>query len=529
MLRAMRQTTATDTVLLRTQREPRQPLPLRGLPALLVSGLALASALVLGLLGTQHLRAQSDRDVMLRTQLLAIAAASVLDSEARDATSTTKPPSTNADLVRAAAVHVDALVHGARGTEALLTDANGTVLVNAALQSFDGAGIRNYLATTRGITETGVGRAYFEVAPVHRTSWRLIVFCAAPASPDEVAPFIGSITALTLLLVVLAGTTAYGFGSDATRDIAHVHARVAQMTEVASEPAGEDIAPRGLDAVGALTVAFNGLRSRFLRASQEHNDNLQRAQGQDQDRAAFLAAVSHELRTPLNSVLGFADVLLSEVDGPLTESQREDIQQVREGGARLIELINDILEFSALEGGQLKLKLGPVDLHVVAESVVREAAMLVGHKAVALSLSVKHAVTAQADERRVRQILWNLIGNAIKFTQQGSVVVTVSRENNAAVLQIADTGPGISADDRALIFEEYVQAKGERARKRGTGLGLAITRRLARLHGGGVELESEVGAGAKFTVRLPLAPFRAHTGTEGRASSSTVSVAGNMR
>jgi signal transduction histidine kinase len=169
-----------------------------------------------------------------------------------------------------------------------------------------------------------------------------------------------------------------------------------------------------------------------------------------------------------------------------------------------LDLINDILELSALESGQLRLTRARVDLRAVAWDVVREALGLVGTRPVSVRIAGEEAhVYAMADAKRVRQILTNLVGNAVKFTQEGEVVVEVGREGRYASVRVRDTGPGISPQERAVIFQEYKQTKAERARRRGTGLGLAITRRLVTMHGGTIHLESEVGRGSTFHVLLP--------------------------
>jgi signal transduction histidine kinase len=166
-------------------------------------------------------------------------------------------------------------------------------------------------------------------------------------------------------------------------------------------------------------------------------------------------------------------------------------------------LINDILDLSALESGQLKLVRTRVDLGVVASDVVREAVGLVGERPVAVRVEGMRDVCALADARRVRQILTNLVGNAVKFTQRGWVVIELGREGPFARLTVRDSGPGIGSQERASIFQEYKQTQAERARRRGTGLGLAITRRLVAMHGGSIEVESELGRGSTFTVMLP--------------------------
>jgi signal transduction histidine kinase len=217
--------------------------------------------------------------------------------------------------------------------------------------------------------------------------------------------------------------------------------------------------------------------------------------------------MSHELRTPLNSILGFADVLMTEVDGPLSAEAREEVEQIRGSGKHLLDLITDILELSAIESGQLKLTRTRVDLEAVAREVLREAAGLVGTRPVSVRLEGEAGVFARADAKRVRQILTNLVGNAIKFTQRGEVVVTLGygggHDGTYARFSVRDTGPGISSQELAVIFEEYKQTKEERSRRRGTGLGLAITKRLVLMHKGRIHVHSEVGRGSEFDVLLP--------------------------
>jgi signal transduction histidine kinase len=259
-----------------------------------------------------------------------------------------------------------------------------------------------------------------------------------------------------------------------------------------------------MDEVGALTVAFNELVERFAAAQRSYQRDLERVDVAGRDRAAFLAAVSHELRSPLNAILGFADVLMAEVDGPLTPEAREEVEQILGSGRHLLELINDILELSALESGQLKLSRARFDLAALAAEVVREAVGLVGSRPVAVWMEDGPPVHVYADAKRVRQVLTNLVGNAIKFTQAGEVVVEVSLEGRYARVNVRDTGPGISAQQRGLLFQEYKQTNEERARRRGTGLGLAISRRLVLMHGGTIQVESELGRGSTFKVLLPL-------------------------
>jgi len=253
-----------------------------------------------------------------------------------------------------------------------------------------------------------------------------------------------------------------------------------------------------------LTSAFNLLVDRFTAAERAYRQDLAGALAYDRDRTAFLAALSHELRTPLNAILGFTDVLLSEVDGPLSAEARENLLVVRQSGSHLRSLINDILDLSALETGRLNLQLKKTNLWSIAADVVRESRIAAEAKDLTIEIQGE-AVEAIADQLRIRQVLGNLVSNAVKFTSRGGVVVTVGRSGDHASLSVTDTGPGIARDEQAAVFEEYRQSGDWQARGAGSGLGLAITRRLVRMHGGRIELQSKLGEGSRFSVLLPVA------------------------
>jgi signal transduction histidine kinase len=388
----------------------------------------------------------------------------------------------------------------------LVVTANGEVLIDASLGSIGQDALQSVVARKQGEAVTRVGRTRFAVSPLEpRTARRyLVAFVAQPARPSGEPALVSALVALTALLIGGAATVAYAVARDANADIGFVTGRVLGMAHVRSEPTGEPVPLRTLDEVGKLASAFNELVGRFAAAEKTYRGDLERARGANRDRAAFLAAVSHELRSPLNAVLGFADVLVTEVDGPLSPSAKEEVEQIRGSGAHLLGLINDILEFSALESGQLRLSRGKVDLYLVAAEVVREAAGVLVGKPVSVSLSGDPGVLANADARRLRQIIQNLVDNAIKFTQRGEVMVTVRRDGSRARVGVRDTGPGISPTELAMIFEEYKQAGNERVNRRGTGLGLAIARRLVLMHGGMIQVDSELGRGSAFEVALPL-------------------------
>ena len=328
-------------------------------------------------------------------------------------------------------------------------------------------------------------------------------------SPQDVNPqkraLVSSVTTFTVLLLLLAGSVGWALARDVHADVLFVTKRIAGMAKDVDAPQSEAIPVRTIDQVGQLTASFNVLLSRFRAAERTYRQDLVQARSFDQDRTAFLSALSHELRTPLNAILGFADVLLHEIDGPLSNDARENLTIVRTSGEHLRSLIDDILALSALESGEFRLSREELDVYQTAQDVVAEARLAGMQKGIAVILQPAEGSTlASADRRRVRQILGNVIGNAVKFTNEGQVTVRVEGTHEWVVVSVSDTGPGIPAEQLEAIFEEFQQVDSRKAQRTGTGLGLSITRRLTQMHGGTVRVESELGRGSVFTIRLPV-------------------------
>ena len=264
------------------------------------------------------------------------------------------------------------------------------------------------------------------------------------------------------------------------------------------------------DELGSLARGLNATTDRLSQLFDDQhaltgrltstNESLARA---SRAKSQFLASVSHELRTPMNAILGFTDALLAGVDGPLNDEQKASLGWVQRGGRDLLGLINEILDLSKIESGKLTLDQQPFDPRELLESVVAQHRSLAAQKGIRLRWEDLGTPTEVIlDRQRVRQILVNLIGNALKFTGEGEVrVVSDGAAEGWLHVAVRDTGPGIAPEQHAAIFEEFGQGGGDAP---GTGLGLAISRRLARVMGGDVTVESQVGHGATFHVTLPL-------------------------
>jgi signal transduction histidine kinase/CheY-like chemotaxis protein len=279
---------------------------------------------------------------------------------------------------------------------------------------------------------------------------------------------------------------------------------VLQMGRMADQPAlvAEDVTFAEIIA-GNLSV---GLES--ARLYQEAVDTAERLREVDRLKSQFLANMSHELRTPLNSIIGFSRVILKGIDGPVTDQQQEDLEAIHNSGQHLLGLINDILDISKIEAGKMELSFGEVDLEGVIEGVMSTAIALVKDKPVDLQHSVADDLpTIKADERRVRQVLLNLVSNSAKFTEEGFIRVEAELDaaEEQAIVSVIDTGSGIPQEKIEEIFQPFTQVDGSSTRKHGgTGLGLAITNSFVEMHGGELWVESEVGEGSTFYFSLPV-------------------------
>ncbi len=252
------------------------------------------------------------------------------------------------------------------------------------------------------------------------------------------------------------------------------------------------------DELGSLAVNVNRM-----------NDELRRLYGEletaSRHKSEFLANMSHELRTPLNAIIGFSQLLQQRLVGEINEKQEEYLDDILSSGEHLLSLINDVLDLSKVEAGQVVLEIEPFSLREALERgavTVRERATNGG---VNLSLELAPDVdVVRGDERRVRQIIFNLLSNAVKFTPEGGTIsVATARTDGQVHVSVTDTGPGIALEDQKRIFDEFQQTDVGLEQREGTGLGLALSKRLVELHGGRIWVESEPGHGSRFVFTLP--------------------------
>jgi signal transduction histidine kinase len=243
--------------------------------------------------------------------------------------------------------------------------------------------------------------------------------------------------------------------------------------------------------------------ARLFREIEEKGRQLETA---SKHKSQFLANMSHELRTPLNAILGYTELILDNIYGEVGEKVRDVLGRLEKSGRHLLALINDVLDLSKIEAGQLTLALAEYSMADVVQTVVTAVEALAAEKHLALKVAVAPDLPlGRGDERRIGQVLLNLVGNAIKFTEVGEVRVEVSASDGAFRVAVADTGPGIAPEDQAKIFEEFQQVDSSSTRKKGgTGLGLSIAKRIVEMHRGRIWVESSPGKGSTFCFTLPV-------------------------
>jgi signal transduction histidine kinase len=332
-----------------------------------------------------------------------------------------------------------------------------------------------------------------ELANVTRKRTNALIADNAGAYTSSRNLYIGA-AAGTIVLALLLG---FVLSWSLIGPIQRIDARLAAIAS--GDFAGRvDVANR--DELGALAANVNRM-----------NDELQRLylelETVSRHKSEFLASMSHELRTPLNAIIGFSQVLRDGLFGDVNAKQREYLDDILTSGNHLLALINDVLDLSKVEAGQVQLELAPFSIEDALErgvSMVREQATQGG---VQVTLHANGGVDiVTGDERRIRQVIFNLLSNAVKFTSAGGLVdVTATRANGEVRVSVADTGPGIAPADLDRIFEEFQQTDAGARQHEGTGLGLALSKRFVEMHGGRIWCDSVLGKGSTFVFTLPAA------------------------
>ncbi len=378
------------------------------------------------------------------------------------------------------------------------------------------------VAVGRDENGTKVLSAFRVVKPL---GWR--VFVEEPTS-EAYAPLRSAIWRTSLLLVaflLLAVATSALLARRLVRPIESIQTAAARIGSGAFE---QRIEVTSNDELGALAEEFNVMAARLQESYAELEQKVEERthelatalakldeksrelEAASRHKSEFLANMSHELRTPLNAIVGFSQVLREGMFGEVNEKQAEYLDDILSSGNHLLSLINDILDLSKVEAGQIELEVTSFSLRDALERgvvMIRERATNDG---VRVALETGSGVdVVEGDERRVRQVIFNLLSNAVKFTPSGGIVdVSAYRIDGEVRVAVTDTGPGLAPEDHERIFEEFQQTETGIHQREGTGLGLALSRQLVELHGGRIWVDSEVGKGSTFVFTLPARASR---------------------
>lgn len=420
------------------------------------------------------------------------------------------------------------------GREMILTDQKGTILAaqDPALLYHPVSDVLGdkapaFLSSQEGVIVVDGSYLMYYTSP--ELGWKIGTFVPFTAIDAEINASIQRILFFVLLaLVLLSVITILALRYTVIRPLTAL-TEVSQRIAETGDPE-QEIEVAGTGEIATLSHSFRAMvekihsekmgREQALLQLEAYRDHLEEivaertrelakakeaAESADRLKSAFLATMSHELRTPLNSIIGFSGVLEQELAGPLNDEQKKQLGMVSESAEHLLALINDVLDISKIEAGQLTVAAEPVEVRPLLEKAVRTVKPLAEAKHLALELEIDpEAGMVIADSRRAGQVLLNLLSNAIKFTDTGSVRVRCTDEGAMIRISVTDTGIGIQKEYLDRLFAPFTQIETGLARKyEGTGLGLSISKRLVTLMGGEITVESEPGRGSTFSFTLP--------------------------
>lgn len=418
--------------------------------------------------------------------------------------------------------------------EMILTDRQGTILASKDqallyhnVSEITGDQTPVFLAGSEGMLVLNGTYLVYYTSP--ELGWKIGTLVPFSTIEQKINESIQRILLFVLLaLVLLSVITLIALNYTVIRPLVNltdVSRRIAETGDL-----DQTIATEGAGEIGSLARSFKAMvgkiheekqgREQALLELEAYRDHLEEivatrtkelaqakeaAESADRIKSAFLATMSHELRTPLNSIIGFSGILEQELAGPLNDEQKKQLGMVSLSAEHLLALINDVLDISKIEAGQLKIALEPVDIPQVIEKVVRSVRPQTDAKGLALEVTISPlAGTVMADTRRVEQVLLNLLSNAIKFTEKGSVKISCIEEGGMVKVSVADTGIGISEEDQKKLFQPFTQVQSGLTRQyEGTGLGLSISKKLVTLMGGDIGVESRPGQGSTFWFTIP--------------------------